>query len=51
MAAHKKYKIIISKNISLKKKGSVRNDTLPKAPTKVPNNGATFKVKIRKRDG
>ena len=30
---------------------SVRNDTLPKAPTRVPNNGATFKVKIRKRNG
>lgn len=46
----RKRKIRIKTCAKVVKKDSVRNDTLPKAPTRVPNNGATFKVKIRKRN-
>ena len=42
-------KIKIKKSIKLQKKGSLTNDTVL-APTPTPrDNGATFKVKIRRK--
>ena len=46
----RKRKIRVRTGAKVVKKDRVRNDSLPKAPTRVPNNGATFKVKIRKRN-
>lgn len=46
----RKRKIRVRTGAKVVRKDSVRNDTMPKAPTRVPNNGATFKVKIRKRN-
>ena len=46
----RKGKIRVRTGAKVVKKDGIRNDTLPKAPTRVPNNGATFKVKIRKRN-
>ena len=46
-----KRKVKIKTGAQIKKKDSVRVDTLPQMPVKkvVPDNGATFKVKIRKK--
>ena len=47
----RKRKIRVRTGAKVVKKDSVRNDTLPKAPTKttLPTNGITFKVKMRKK--
>ena len=47
----RKRKIRIKTGAKVVKKDSVKNDTLPQMPVKkvVPDNGATFKVKIRKK--
>ena len=45
-----KKKVKIKQKARIKKKKKGGNDSIPKAPTKVPNNAATFKVKIRKRN-
>ena len=47
----RKGKIRVRTGAKVVKKDSVRNDTLPKAPTKtvLPTNGITFKVKMRKK--
>ena len=50
-AKKRKGKIRVKTGAKIVKKDSVRNDTLPQMPIKkiVPDNGATFKVKIRKK--
>lgn len=47
----RKRKIRIKTGAKVVKKDSVKNDTLPKAPSKttLPTNGITFKVKMRKK--
>lgn len=47
----RKRKIRVRTGAKVVKKDSVMNDTLPQMPIKkvVPDNGATFKVKIRKK--
>lgn len=46
----RKRKIRIKTGAKVVKKDSVKNDTLPKAPTPMPrSNSAVFKVKIRKK--
>ena len=52
-----KRRIRISKKVAIVRKDSiqrdsVRNDTLPKAPTRLaPDAGANFKIKIRRKHG
>lgn len=46
----RKRKIRIKTGAKVVKKGSVKNDTLPKAPARVyPENAAHIKIKIRKK--
>lgn len=47
----KKGSVIVSQKAKIVKKGgqTAKKDTLPNAPTKIPSNGATFKVKIRRK--
>jgi len=47
----KKGSVIVSQKAKIVKKGAqtAKKDTLPNAPTKIPSNGATFKVKIRRK--
>lgn len=47
----KKRKIRVRTGAKVVKKSSVKNDTLPQMPVKkvIPDNGATFKVKIRRK--
>ena len=48
----RKRKIRIKTGAKVVKKGSVKNDTLPKAPTRLaPDAGANFKIKIRRKNG
>ena len=48
----RKGKIRIRTGAKVVKKDSVRNDTLPKAPTRLaPDAGANFKIKIRRKNG
>jgi hypothetical protein len=50
MAPHKKYKIIIRKNISLKKKGEEK-DTIPRMEAQMPRTtGAVLKVKMKRKN-
>ena len=46
-----KAKIKVTQKAKVRKKSEQPKDTLKKAPVKVPSNGATFKVKIRKKNG
>ena len=43
--------VVVKSKAKIVKKGEIKskNDTLPNAPTKIPSNGATFKVKIRRK--
>ena len=47
----RKRKIRVRTGAKVVRKDSVKNDTLPQMPVKkvIPDNGATFKVKIRKK--
>lgn len=45
----KKRKVKVRTRAVVARKDSTSGDTLPKAPTKIPSNGATFKVKIRRK--
>ena len=50
-AKKRKGRIVVSQKAKIVKKGGqmAKKDTLPNAPTKIPSNGATFKVKIRRK--
>lgn len=48
MAKPKKRKLRVKQKAQVRKKGE--GDSIKKAPTKVPNNGATLKVKIKRRN-
>jgi hypothetical protein len=49
-AKKKKRKVVIKETAKVRKKDSVRNDTLPKAPARMyRDTGANFKVKIRRK--
>ena len=47
----RKRKVKVSSQARVRKKNDVKNDTLPQIPIKrvIPDNGVTFKVKVRKK--
>lgn len=48
----RKGKIRVRTGARVVKKDSARNDTLPKAPTRLASDaGANFKIKIRRKNG
>ena len=50
-AKKRKGKVVIKETAKVRKKGAkmAKNDTLPIAPARVPDNSVTFKVKVRKK--
>lgn len=50
-AKKRKGKVTIKETAKVRKKGAkkAKNDILPIAPTRVPDNSVTFKVKVRKK--
>ena len=50
-AKKRKSKVTIKEHVKVRSKGTkrVNTDTLPNAPTRVPDAGVTFKVRIRKK--
>lgn len=50
-AKKRKSKVTIKEHVKVRSKGTKRanTDTLPNAPTRVPDAGVTFKVRIRKK--
>lgn len=48
----RKRKIKLSQRARVRKKNEEKNDTMPKAPTRLaPDAGANFKIKIRRKNG
>lgn len=45
----RKGKIVVKQKAELRKKNAQPQDSLKQAKTKVPDNGAVFKIKIKKK--
>lgn len=50
-ASKRKGKVIVRQKVEVrsKSKESAKKDTIPHAPTKVPNNAATLRVKVKRK--